>query len=82
VQPIGVSVDPTTKVPTYTFNGTAKTFNYDASLLSRWQAQFGLRYILVYSKISKKPSLKKGFFLLILNLQIPYNMDLSIKMRF
>jgi hypothetical protein len=46
VQPIGVSVDPTTKVPTYTFNGTqTKTFNYDASLLSRWQAQFGLRYI-------------------------------------
>jgi hypothetical protein len=45
VQPI-VSVDPTTKVPTYTFNGTqTKTFNYDASLLSRWQAQFGLRYI-------------------------------------
>jgi hypothetical protein len=44
--PIGVSVDPTTKVPTYTFNGTqTKTFNYDASLLSRWQAQFGLRYI-------------------------------------
>jgi hypothetical protein len=39
-----VSVDPTTKVPTYTFNGTqTKTFNYDASLLSR--AQFGLRYI-------------------------------------
>jgi hypothetical protein len=46
VQPIGVSVDPTTKIPTYTFNGTqTKTFNYDASLLSRWQAQFGLRYI-------------------------------------
>jgi hypothetical protein len=22
-----------------------KTFNYDASLLSRWQAQFGIRYI-------------------------------------
>jgi hypothetical protein len=38
-------------------------------------------YILVYS-ISKKPSLKEGFYLLILNLQIPYNMDLSIKMRF
>lgn len=46
VQPIGVSVDQTTKVPTYTFSGTqTKTFNYDASLLSRWQAQFGLRYI-------------------------------------
>lgn len=46
IQPIGVSVDQTTKVPTYTFNGTqTKTFNYDASLLSRWQAQFGIRYI-------------------------------------
>jgi hypothetical protein len=40
-------------------------------------------YILVYSKISKKAFFKRGFFyLLILNLQIPYNMDLSIKMRF
>ena len=46
VQPIGVSVNPTTKIPTYTFSGTqTKTFNYDASLLSRWQAQFGIRYI-------------------------------------
>jgi hypothetical protein len=46
VQPIGVSVDQTTKIPTYTFSGTqTKTFNYDASLLSRWQAQFGIRYI-------------------------------------
>ena len=46
IQPIGVSVDQTTKVPTYTFNGTqTKTYNYDASLLSRWQAQFGVRYI-------------------------------------
>ena len=44
VQPIGVSVAG--NVPTYTFNGTqTKTFNYDASLASRWQAQFGLRYI-------------------------------------
>lgn len=46
IQPIGVVVDQTTNVPTYTFNGTqTKTFNYDASLLSRWQAQFGIRYI-------------------------------------
>lgn len=46
IQPIGVAVNQTTKVPTYTFNGTqTKTFNYDASLLSRWQAQFGIRYI-------------------------------------
>ena len=44
VQPIGVTVAGNT--PTYTFNGTqTKTFNYDASLLSRWQAQFGIRYI-------------------------------------
>jgi hypothetical protein len=46
VQPIGVSVDQTTRIPTYTFSGSqTKTFNYDASLLSRWQAQFGIRYI-------------------------------------
>ncbi len=46
VQPIGVSVDPDTLVPTYTFNPDLdETFNYDTSLLSRWQAQFGLRYI-------------------------------------
>jgi hypothetical protein len=46
IQPIGVTVDPNTNIPTYTFNGTqTKTFNFDASLLSRWQAQFGLRYI-------------------------------------
>ena len=46
IQPIGVSLDQVTKIPTYTFTGTqTKTFNYDASLLSRWQAQFGVRYI-------------------------------------
>jgi hypothetical protein len=46
IQPIGVAVDPVTKAPTYTFTGLqTKTFNYDASLLSRWQAQFGIRYI-------------------------------------
>ncbi|TRX03129.1 TonB-dependent receptor [Flavobacterium gawalongense] len=45
VQPIGVSVN-TANIPTYTFNGTqTKTFSYDASLASRWQAQFGIRYI-------------------------------------
>lgn len=44
VQPIGVSVAG--NVPTYTFNGSqTKTFGYDSSLASRWQAQFGLRYI-------------------------------------
>lgn len=44
VQPIGVTVVGNT--PTYTFNNTqTKTFSYDASLTSRWQAQFGIRYI-------------------------------------
>lgn len=46
IQPIGVTVDQNTKLPTYNFNGSLKnTFNYDASLLSRWQVQFGVRYI-------------------------------------
>jgi hypothetical protein len=45
VQPLGVSVDPNTKIPTYTFGELTKTFSYDSSLLSRWQAQFGVRYI-------------------------------------
>jgi hypothetical protein len=46
VQPLGVSVDPNTLTPTYTFNPDLKdTFGYDASLASRWQMQFGLRYI-------------------------------------
>lgn len=44
VQPIGVSV--VNKVPTYTFNGNqTRTFSYDSSLNSLWQAQFGIRYI-------------------------------------
>ncbi len=44
IQPIGVNVIANS--PVYTFNGTqTKTFNYDSSLASRWQAQFGLRYI-------------------------------------
>jgi hypothetical protein len=44
VQPIGVTVAGNT--PTYTFTNTqTKTFNYDASLASRWQMQFGIRYI-------------------------------------
>ncbi len=46
VQPIGVSVDADTNVPTYTFSpDLTETFGFDASLLSRWQAQVGLRYI-------------------------------------
>jgi len=46
VSPISVSVD-NAGVPTYTtFDGTVtETFAYDTSLLSRWQMQFGLRYI-------------------------------------
>ncbi len=45
VQPIGVSVDGAGN-PTYTFNpDQTETFGYDSSLLSRWQMQFGLRYI-------------------------------------
>jgi hypothetical protein len=44
IQPIGVSVDDGN--PTYTFNPDQKeTFGYDSSLASRWQMQFGLRYI-------------------------------------
>ncbi|WP_298894178.1 carboxypeptidase regulatory-like domain-containing protein [uncultured Psychroserpens sp.] len=46
VQPLGVVVDPGTNVPTYTFNADLQeTFSYDTSLASRWQAQFGVRYI-------------------------------------
>ena len=46
VQPLGVVVDPNTNVPTYTFNSDLQeTFSYDTSLASRWQAQFGVRYI-------------------------------------
>mgnify|MGYP001814724832 FL=1 len=46
VQPIGVSVDPDTKIPTYSFDGNlTQTFGYDSSINSRWQMQFGLRYI-------------------------------------
>ena len=45
LQPVGVSVDGS-GTPTYSFNtNQTKTFGYDSSLLSRWQAQFGLRYI-------------------------------------
>ena len=44
VQPIGVSVD--NGVPTYTFDpNLTETFGFDTSLMSRWQMQFGLRYI-------------------------------------
>ncbi|MFK5891560.1 MAG: carboxypeptidase regulatory-like domain-containing protein [Flavobacteriaceae bacterium] len=44
-QPIGVSVDAA-GVPTYTFDTTqVSTFTNDLDLRSRWQIQFGLRYI-------------------------------------
>lgn len=43
-QPVGVSV--TDGVPTYSFDSSLNsTYTYDFSLLSRWQMQFGLRYI-------------------------------------
>ncbi len=45
-QPIGVSVDPATGVPTYSFDPSlTNTFSNDFSLDSRWQARVGLRYI-------------------------------------
>jgi Carboxypeptidase regulatory-like domain len=44
-QPVGVSVDAAGN-PTYSFDANLKnTFTNDFSLLSRWQMQFGLRYI-------------------------------------
>ena len=44
VQPIGVSVDGA-GTPTYTFSEDLRsTYVYDSTLLSRWQAQFGIRY--------------------------------------
>ena len=43
VQPIGVSVN--NGIPTYSFDqNLISSYVYDASLLSRWQVQFGLRY--------------------------------------
>jgi hypothetical protein len=44
IQPVGVTV--TGGVPTYTFDSNlVDSFVYDSSLQSRWQMQFGLRYI-------------------------------------
>ncbi|MEH6536606.1 MAG: carboxypeptidase regulatory-like domain-containing protein [Psychroserpens sp.] len=46
IQPIGIDSIDANNIPTYTFNpNLTETFNYDSSLASRWQAQFGLRYI-------------------------------------
>ncbi len=45
VQPLGVSVDPATLDPTYSFDTSREdTYFNDFSLSSRWQAQLGLRY--------------------------------------
>ncbi len=45
IQPIGVTVDGSGN-PTYSFDGNiTETYIYDISLASRWQVQFGLRYI-------------------------------------
>ncbi|MGB0373563.1 MAG: TonB-dependent receptor domain-containing protein, partial [Flavobacteriaceae bacterium] len=44
IQPVGVTV--TNGVPSYTFDSNlVDSFVYDSSLQSRWQLQFGLRYI-------------------------------------
>ena len=44
-QPIGVNTDADGNV-TYSFDPSLKTtYNNDFSLLSRWQAQFGLRFV-------------------------------------
>ncbi|MFC4219935.1 TonB-dependent receptor [Flagellimonas marina] len=44
-QVLGVTVDENNN-PTYTFDtNLTETFSSDTSLLSRWQAQFGVRYI-------------------------------------
>ncbi|GAA4290918.1 outer membrane beta-barrel protein [Aestuariibaculum suncheonense] len=41
-----ISVDTSGGSPVYTFDSSlTKSFGYDSSLASRWQAQFGLRYI-------------------------------------
>ena len=46
LQPVGVTVDPNTLEPTYTFDSNLNdTFTVNTGLLSRWQAQVGLRYI-------------------------------------
>tara|TARA_B110000902_G_scaffold208500_1_gene237911 strand:+ start:539 stop:3703 length:3165 start_codon:yes stop_codon:yes gene_type:complete len=46
LQPLGVSVDAATRVPTYTFDpNLTETFTPVSDLRSRWQAQIGLRYI-------------------------------------
>ena len=46
VQPLGVKLDQATGIPTYTFDTALKsTFYNDNGLVSRWQAQVGLRYI-------------------------------------
>lgn len=44
-QPIGISVDPDTRVPTYSFDSALQnTYTNRFDLQSRWRLQFGLRY--------------------------------------
>jgi hypothetical protein len=44
-QVLGVTIDDNNN-PTYNFDeNLTETFSSDTSLLSRWQAQFGVRYI-------------------------------------
>ncbi|MEN8250836.1 MAG: carboxypeptidase regulatory-like domain-containing protein [Bacteroidota bacterium] len=44
-QPISVSVDPVTNIPTYGFDGSLEeSFSDSFDLLSRWRMQLGLRY--------------------------------------
>jgi hypothetical protein len=46
LQPVGVTVDPISLEPTYTFDpNLTETFSANTNLLSRWQAQVGIRYI-------------------------------------
>ncbi len=44
-QPVGVTVDPATRIPTYSFDtNLTDSFTTETGLISRWQLQFGLRY--------------------------------------
>lgn len=44
-QPVGISVDPNTQQPTFSFDTSqSNTFTDRFNLQSRWQVQFGIRY--------------------------------------
>lgn len=46
VQPLGATLDTATNTAVYSFDpNQTESFNYAADLRSRWQMQFGLRYI-------------------------------------